>query len=94
MNKKGVSPLIATILLVVIAVALGAFVMNFGKNIEAGVYVIDECREFEQLQFDMSSNKRVCFQEIAPIIEPESVNIGRIELIKEKTREIYNLNAK
>ena len=94
MNKKGVSPLIATVLLVVIAVALGAFVMNFGKNIEAGVYVIDECREFEELQFDMSSRKRVCFQKLAPVYEPETVNIGRIEISKEKSREIYNLNAK
>lgn len=33
-NKKGVSPLIATVLLIAFAVALGAVVMNWGRNIE------------------------------------------------------------
>lgn len=32
-NKKGVSPLIATVLLIAFAVALGAVVMNWGRNI-------------------------------------------------------------
>lgn len=31
-NKKGISPLIATVLLIAFAVALGAVVMNWGKN--------------------------------------------------------------
>jgi len=34
-NKKGVSPLIATILLIAFAVALGAVVMNWGKSVES-----------------------------------------------------------
>jgi len=33
-NKKGVSPLIATVLLIAFAVALGAVIMNWGRNIE------------------------------------------------------------
>ncbi|MBU4493644.1 MAG: hypothetical protein KKA61_04695, partial [Nanoarchaeota archaeon] len=33
-NKKGVSPLIATILLIAFAVALGAVVMSWGRNVE------------------------------------------------------------
>ena len=33
-NKKGVSPLIATVLLMAFAVALGAVIMNWGRNIE------------------------------------------------------------
>lgn len=32
LNKKGISPLIATVLLIAFAVALGAVVMNWGKN--------------------------------------------------------------
>jgi flagellin-like protein len=31
-NKRGISPLIATVLLIAFAVALGAVVMNWGKN--------------------------------------------------------------
>jgi len=33
-NKRGVSPLIATILLIAFAVALGAVVMNWGRNVD------------------------------------------------------------
>jgi len=33
-NKRGVSPLIATILLISFAVALGAVVMNWGRNLD------------------------------------------------------------
>lgn len=32
MNKKGVSPIIATVLLIAFAIALGAIVMNWGKG--------------------------------------------------------------
>ena len=45
-NKKGVSPLIATILLIAFAVALGAVVMSWGKNVEsssADVLSIEKC---------------------------------------------------
>ena len=34
LQKKGVSPLIATVLLISFAVALGAVVMNWGRNID------------------------------------------------------------
>ena len=33
-NKRGVSPLIATVLLIAFAVALGAVVMNWGRNLD------------------------------------------------------------
>jgi len=36
-NKKGVSPLIATILLIAFAVALGAVVMSWGKSVDFSV---------------------------------------------------------
>ncbi|MBU3941940.1 MAG: hypothetical protein KKF74_03435 [Nanoarchaeota archaeon] len=45
-NKKGVSPLIATILLIAFAVALGAVVMSWGKNVEsssAELLSIEKC---------------------------------------------------
>src|SRR3989338_10278026 len=35
-SKKGVSPLIATILLIAFAVALGSVVMNWGLNLDLG----------------------------------------------------------
>ncbi|MDP7623305.1 MAG: hypothetical protein QF436_04300, partial [Candidatus Woesearchaeota archaeon] len=33
-NKRGVSPLIATVLLISFAVALGSVVLNWGRNID------------------------------------------------------------
>ena len=44
--KKGVSPLIATILLIAFAVALGSVVMNWGLNLELGKST-DICRNVE-----------------------------------------------
>ena len=44
--KKGVSPLIATILLIAFAVALGSVVMNWGLNLDLGK-TPDKCRGVE-----------------------------------------------
>ncbi len=45
-SKKGVSPLIATILLIAFAVALGSVVMNWGLSLEIGKSA-DKCRNVE-----------------------------------------------
>lgn len=45
-SKKGVSPLIATILLIAFAVALGSVVMNWGLNLNLGKSD-DACRSVE-----------------------------------------------
>ncbi len=45
-SKKGVSPLIATILLIAFAVALGSVVMNWGLNLNLGKSA-DNCRNVE-----------------------------------------------
>lgn len=45
-SKKGVSPLIATILLIAFAVALGSVVMNWGLNLNLG-RSDDKCRNVE-----------------------------------------------
>ncbi len=44
--KKGVSPLIATVLLIAFAVALGSVVMNWGLNLNFGK-TADNCRNVE-----------------------------------------------
>jgi len=45
-SKKGVSPLIATVLLIAFAVALGSVVMNWGLNLNFGKSA-DKCRNVE-----------------------------------------------
>ena len=53
-SKKGVSPLIATILLIAFAVALGSVVMNWGLNLNLGKSD-DKCRNVEIKLRDIDS---------------------------------------
>lgn len=62
-NKRGVSPLIATVLLIAFAVALGAVVMNWGRS-----YVQDTMTSVQQksdLERQCSSDVSIEIQEIA-----------------------------
>ena len=58
-SKKGVSPLIATILLIAFAVALGSVVMNWGLNLDLGKSA-DNCRNIEIKLRDINSAE-ACF---------------------------------
>ncbi|MBI3026792.1 hypothetical protein HYY70_01655 [Candidatus Woesearchaeota archaeon] len=57
--KKGVSPLVATILLIAFAVALGSVVMNWGLNLELGKSD-DKCRNIE-IKIRSMGVAEVCF---------------------------------
>ncbi len=60
--KKGVSPLIATVLLIAFAVALGAVVMNWGKaQLEEQFSASAVCRDVEIRWFDVAGSPDVCF---------------------------------
>jgi len=48
MNKKGLSPLVATLLLVVSALVLGAITMNWGKAYVGGI-------EEEEVEYEIES---------------------------------------
>jgi len=58
-SKKGVSPLIATILLIAFAVALGSVVMNWGLNLDLGKSA-DKCRSIEMKLREIDSAE-ACF---------------------------------
>ena len=58
-SKKGVSPLIATILLIAFAVALGSVVMNWGLNLNLGK-VVDKCANVA-IKIRGSSYGDVCY---------------------------------
>lgn len=58
-SKKGVSPLIATILLIAFAVALGSVVMNWGLNLNLGKSA-DKCRNVE-IKIRNIDSAEVCF---------------------------------
>mgnify|MGYP001342378506 CR=1 FL=1 len=57
--KKGVSPLIATILLIAFAVALGSVVMNWGLNLDLG-RPADKCSSVE-IKIRNLDNSQVCY---------------------------------
>ncbi|HLC19679.1 MAG TPA: hypothetical protein VJK72_02090 [Candidatus Nanoarchaeia archaeon] len=59
MNKKGVSPLIATFMLIVLAIGLGVVVMNFGR---AQIEIAAQCAVDIGLQITQLNDKpQVCF---------------------------------
>ncbi|MBI2650069.1 hypothetical protein HYX04_02020 [Candidatus Woesearchaeota archaeon] len=58
-SKKGVSPLIATVLLIAFAVALGSVVMNWGLNLNLGKST-DICRNVE-IKIRNIDASEVCF---------------------------------
>ncbi|MBW2963238.1 hypothetical protein KY306_00480 [Candidatus Woesearchaeota archaeon] len=58
MNKRGIAPLIATILLIVLAVGLGVLVMNFGR---AQIEETARCSVNIGLKFvELNTQKQVC----------------------------------
>jgi len=63
-SKKGVSPLIATILLIAFAVALGSVVMNWGLNLNLGKSA-DSCRNVE-IKIRNIDVAEVCFGGFGP----------------------------
>ena len=79
-NKKGVSPLIATVLLISFAVALGAVVMNWGRNIELSKPG-DKCIGVE-IKVRETNNYHVCYSSSAPNVYINFVidNTGKQDL--------------
>ena len=63
-SKKGVSPLIATVLLIAFAVALGSVVMNWGLNLNLGKST-DLCRNVE-IKIRNIEAAEVCFGGFGP----------------------------
>lgn len=88
-NKRGISPLIATVLLIAFAVALGAVVMNWGRS-----YVEDMSEKSAQtseseivcaqeVSFeiqDIGTDRQICFDADEREIRVMLVNKGKIDL--------------
>jgi flagellin-like protein len=84
LNKKAVSPLIATVLLIAFAVALGAVVMNWGKAyVNDMIKVADEksstvvdCGISASLEFNKDINNYICANSTAGNLSFIIVNKG------------------
>ncbi|MAE13899.1 hypothetical protein CMO92_05005 [Candidatus Woesearchaeota archaeon] len=77
MNRKGLSPLIATILLISFAVALGAMIVNWSADFESHV---SECDSMNfQLQ-DVKGVKAICFNEESGNLKFVLENSGEVDI--------------
>lgn len=74
-NKKAISPLIATLLLIAFTVALGVMIMNFGKNI---VDDYGECKSIE-IKIDSSPNS-ICFLKESSELSFTIINHGKTDV--------------
>ncbi|MFW6230892.1 MAG: archaellin/type IV pilin N-terminal domain-containing protein [Nanoarchaeota archaeon] len=89
MNKKGISPLIATVLLIAFAVALGAVVMNWGRS-----YVEETAKQSGQTSdtkvtcaqqvkleiVEVAKTPKICFNEDEGFVEVTVQNKGEVDL--------------
>lgn len=94
MNKKGVSPLIATVLLIAFAVALGAVVMNWGRT-----YVEDTAEKARttsdtKVSCSMDINmKYVMFNGQKQICYNTTDNIIKFTLLNSGSKKIESIQA-
>lgn len=72
MNKRGVSPLIATVLLIAFAVSMGAVIMNLGANLA------NPCEKVEVEIFTVDEQPLVCFNRENKVAEITINNLGDI----------------
>lgn len=88
-NKKGVSPIIATVLLIAFAVALGAVVMNWGKGfVENTAKTTEEktnlelaCQQELQLSVKKISNiPKICYDSGNKYVEVMLENSGTVNI--------------
>jgi flagellin-like protein len=69
-SKKGVSPLIATVLLIAFAVSLGAVIMNLGMNLTS------PCETVKVEAFVVASEQKICYNPQTKMIETTITNAG------------------
>ncbi len=103
-NKKGLSPLIATILLIAFAVALGAVVMNLGRTMgDVGVSFNGEggCGVSGKLEIEeIGGEYKICFAEMGKdsyvdftIHNGVSVNIDDLQVTIYGSNDVFNMDS-
>ena len=98
-NKRGVSPLVATVLLIAFAVALGAVVMNWGKQqVDTHMEELEICKDVSINWYSLDGKEQICYTEsklkftvengvVADVNDLKLIIVGAEDIyIKEKTR--------
>ncbi|NOZ80615.1 MAG: hypothetical protein GXP63_02985 [DPANN group archaeon] len=92
-SRRGVSPLIATVLLIAFAVALGAVVMNWGKTqIQDQIISEEECRLVKFTWFQRDGQDHICLLDdklTMTIQNGAQREIDRLKLIVDGSTDIY-----
>jgi len=74
-NKKAISPLIATLLLIAFTVALGVMIMNFGKNI------VDDYGDCKSINVELDNFPgSICYLEESSQLSFTVVNKGKTDV--------------
>jgi hypothetical protein len=95
MNKKGISPLVSTVILIVLAIGIGIIVMNWGRaQLEAG----SKCAVDTEMQFIKLNNvPQVCYSGsgengfVKFIVENgANIDIGAVQIRIIGSKNVYN----
>ena len=92
-SRKAVSPLVATVLLIAFAVALGAVVMNWGKQqVETHVEELEACRDVSMRWYLLNEKEQICYTDSKLVFTVENgvtTNVNDLKLIVVGLSEIY-----
>ncbi|GIU69555.1 MAG: hypothetical protein KatS3mg002_0791 [Candidatus Woesearchaeota archaeon] len=76
-GKKGISPLIATVLLIAFAVSIGTLIMNIGKDVIANV---GDCNEVKLEVQTVNGRQLFCYDEANRKINMMIKNTGAVDI--------------
>jgi flagellin-like protein len=83
-GRRGISPLIATVLLIAFAVSIGTMIMNWGKDVAA----VGDCSE-TQLQVQMINDKPLfCYDTLNNKVNVMVKNIGSTDIDRLRMRVV------
>lgn len=92
-NRKGLSPLVATVLLIAFAVALGAVVMNWGKQqVETHIEEGEACKQVSLNWYLSDGKEQICYTSSKfsfTIENSEKIEVNDLKLIVIGSQDIY-----
>jgi len=91
LNKRGVSPLIATVLLIAFAVALGAVVMNWGSSYVSETGSDGEgCAKVRISWFKRGDEAQVCFspREVIFTVESNNMDVSNLRIVVQGDKDV------
>ncbi len=82
--KRGISPLIATVLLIAFAVSIGTMIMNWGKDAVA----VGDCTEAKLETQVINSKPLFCYDTLNNKVNVMVKNVGSVDVTRLKMRVI------